>query len=71
MRTQLHWSRCGGSPSAREGPPADLTIDEFFLILRLVPKSYQDMILVDQCTGLRAGELLALRWEAVNLSGSA
>ena len=24
------------------------------------------MILVDQCTGLRAGELLALRWEAVN-----
>jgi integrase len=52
--------------SKRSRRPADLTIDEFFLILRLVPESYQDMILVDQCTGLRAGELLALRWEAVN-----
>jgi len=45
--------------SKRSRRPADLTIDEFLLIWRLAPKSYQDMILVDRCTGLRAGELLA------------
>ena len=54
--------------SKRSRRPAELTIDEFLLIWRLVPKSYQDMILVDQCTGLRAGELPALRWEAIDFS---
>jgi integrase len=48
-----------------------LTIDQFYLILRLVPSTYQDMLLVAQFTGLRVGELLALRWEAVDSSGSA
>ena len=52
--------------SKRSRKPVDLTIEQFFLILRLVPESYRDMILVDQCTGLRAGELLASRWEAIN-----
>jgi integrase len=52
--------------SKRSRKPVDLTIDQFYLILRLVPESYQDMLLVDQCTGLRAGELLALRWDAVD-----
>ncbi len=52
--------------SKRSRKPIDLTIEQFFLVLRLVPESYQDMILVDQCTGLRAGELLALRWEAID-----
>jgi integrase len=56
--------RYGVSPSDLES--LDLTIDQFYLILRLVPESYQDMLLVDQCTGLRAGELLALRWDAVD-----
>jgi integrase len=32
----------------------------------LVPNKYQDMLLVAQFTGLRVGELLALRWEAID-----
>jgi len=52
--------------SKRSRKPIDLTIEQFFLVLRLVLESYQDMLLVDQCTGLRAGELLALQWEAID-----
>jgi integrase len=52
--------------SKRSRKPVDLTIHQFLLILRLVPKSYQDMLLVAQCTELRVGELLALQWEEVN-----
>lgn len=52
--------------SKRSRKPVDLTIEQFFLILRLVPAKYQNMLLVDQCTGLRVGELLALQWEKVN-----
>jgi integrase len=52
--------------SKRSKKAADLTIDQFFLILRLVLNTYQYMLLVAQCTGLRVGELLALRWEAVD-----
>ncbi len=52
--------------SKRSKKPTDLTIDQFYLILRLVPNTYQDMLLVAQFTGLRVGELLALRWEAID-----
>jgi integrase len=52
--------------SKRSRKPVDLTVDEFYSILHLVPESYQDMVLVDQCMGLRAGELLALQWEAID-----
>ena len=38
----------------------------FYSIWGLIPGSYQDMVLVDQCTGLRAGELLGLQWEAID-----
>jgi hypothetical protein len=32
----------------------------------LIPESYQDMMLFDQCTEFHDGELLALQWEAVD-----
>jgi integrase len=52
--------------SKRSRKPVDLTVDQFYSILGLIPESYQEMVLVDQCTGLRAGELLALQWEAID-----
>lgn len=52
--------------SKRSRKPVTLTIDQFFQIQRLIPKQYTDMLLVAQCTGLRVGELLALRWEQVD-----
>lgn len=52
--------------SKRSRKPADLTVDQFFLILGLLPEPYRDMVLVAQCTGLRVDELLALIWSAID-----
>lgn len=52
--------------SKRSRKPADLTVDQFFLILGLLPDPYCDMVLVVQCTGLRVDELLALVWSAID-----
>jgi len=52
--------------SKRSRKPADLTLDQFFLIHGLLPERYQGMVLTDQCIGLRVGELLALAWPMFN-----
>lgn len=52
--------------SKRSRKPADLTVEQFFLLLGLLPEPYKTMALTDQCTGLRVDELLALRWHAID-----
>jgi integrase len=52
--------------SKRRRKPTDLTIEQFFLILGLLPEPYNTMVLVAQCTGLRVDELLALGWAAID-----
>jgi integrase len=54
--------------SKRRRKPSDLTIDQFFLIHRLLKKPYNDMIIVAQCTGMRVEELLALQWAAIDFN---
>jgi hypothetical protein len=39
--------------SKRRRRPTDLTIEQFFLILGMLPEPYRTMVLVAQCTGLR------------------
>lgn len=43
-----------------------LTVEQFYLILDLVPEPYRTMVLVAQCTGLRVEEILALPWENIH-----
>jgi integrase len=52
--------------SKRRRKPADLTIEQFWLIFHLLPEPYSIMSLVELCTGLRVDELLALRWAVVD-----
>lgn len=52
--------------SKRRRKPADITVEQFFLIYGLLPEPYSDMTLVALCSGMRAEELLALQWTAIN-----
>lgn len=54
--------------SKRRRKPTDLTIEQFYLIHRLLKKPYDDMIIVAQCTGMRVEELLALQWAAIDFN---
>ena len=46
--------------------PVVLTVEQFYLILGLLPEPYRTMVLVAQCTGLRVEEILALPWENIH-----
>jgi integrase len=46
--------------------PVVLTVEQFYLILDLLPEPYRTMVLVAQCTGLRVEEVLALPWENIH-----
>ena len=50
----------------RSRKPADLRVNQFFLILGLLPECYRDVVLVAQRTGLRVDQLLALVWSAID-----
>jgi hypothetical protein len=52
--------------SKRRKRPADITIEQFFMIHGLLPEPYRTMALVAQCTGLRVAEVLALFWEDID-----
>ena len=54
--------------SKRRRKPTDLTIEQFFLIHRLLKKPYNDMSIVALCTGMRVEELLALQWPAIDFN---
>jgi len=43
-----------------------LTVGEYFLVLDLLPQPYHTMVVVAQCLGLRAEEVLALHWSDVS-----
>ena len=46
--------------SKRKKKPVVLTVEQYYLILALIPQPYRTMVMVAQCTGLRAEEVLAL-----------
>jgi integrase len=52
--------------SKRRKKPVSLTIEQFYLILPLLPEPYQTMAVVAQCTGLRVEEVLALFWSDID-----
>jgi integrase len=52
--------------SKRRRKPTVLTIEQFFMVLGLLPEPYRTMSIVAQCTGLRVEEVLALFWEDIN-----
>jgi len=52
--------------SKRQKRPIILTVEQYFHILELLPEPYRTMVVVAQCTGLRAEEVLALEWEDID-----
>jgi len=42
--------------SKRKKRPVVLTVEQYYLILALIPQPYRTMVMVAQCTGLRAEE---------------
>jgi integrase len=48
--------------SKRQKKPIVLTVEQYYMILKLLPQPYLMMVVVAQCTGLRAEEVLALEW---------
>jgi integrase len=52
--------------SKRKKKPIVLTVEQFYLILALLPEPCRTMVMVAQCTGLRAEEVLALEWPDID-----
>jgi integrase len=52
--------------SKRQKKPIVLTVEQFYQILELLPQPYRTMVVVAQCTGLRAEEVLALEWKDID-----
>jgi integrase len=52
--------------SKRLKKPLILTVGEYVLVLDLLPQPYRTMVVVAQCLGLRAEEVLALHWSDVS-----
>ncbi len=52
--------------SKRRKKPIVLTVEQYYQILALIPQPYRTMVVVAQCTGLRAEEVLALEWEDID-----
>jgi len=52
--------------SKRQKRPIILTVEQYYQILALLPEPYRTMVIVAQCTGLRAEEVLALEWDDID-----
>jgi integrase len=52
--------------SKRQKKPIVLTVEQYYQILDLLPQPYRMMVMVAQCTGLRAEEVLALEWQDID-----
>jgi integrase len=52
--------------SKRRKKPVVLTVEQFYFILALLPEPCRTMVMVAQCTGLRAEEVLALEWQDID-----
>jgi hypothetical protein len=53
--------------SKRQKKPLILTVEQYYLVLELLPQPYRTMVVVSQCLGLRAEEVLALHWADIDL----
>ena len=49
-------------------PPRVITVDQLRALLRILPEPVRTMVLLCAFTGVRAGELFALRWRHVDLA---
>ena len=75
LRTAVEWSLLTSNPAhgvrlptkQLPRPPKVITVDQFRALQRELPEPVRTMTLVCAFTGLRAGELFALRWRHVNL----
>lgn len=52
----------------RQRRPLVLTPEQFHALIERLPDPYRTMALVAMCTGLRVSEVLALRWDHLDLS---
>ena len=52
--------------SKRKKRPIVLTVEQYYQLLELIPQPYRTMVVVAQCTGLRAEEVLALEWQDID-----
>ncbi len=52
--------------SKRRKRPVVLTVEQYYQLLDLVPRPYRTMVVVAQCLGLRAEEILALHWSDID-----
>lgn len=55
--------------SRRAKKPTVLTPEETMALMARLPEPYRLMVMVAICTGLRASEILALRWSRIDLRG--
>ena len=53
--------------SKRQKKPLILTVEQYYIVLELLPQPYRAMAVVSQCLGLRAEEVLALHWADIDL----
>ena len=75
LRTAVEWNYL--SSNAARGvrlpakqlvrPPRVITVEQLRALLRILPEPVRTMVLVCAFTGVRAGELFALRWRHVDL----
>lgn len=58
-----------GMPTAKEGEYVFLTVEETRVLEAVAPPRFRAMIHLAVWTGMRIGEIMALRWENVDLEG--
>jgi integrase len=75
LRTAVEWRLVSSNPAhgvrlpARQlsRPPRIITIEQFRSLLAALPEPVRTMVLLCGFTGVRAGELLALRWRHIDV----
>jgi integrase len=55
--------------SKRMRKPKVLTVQQYHLLLPLIPEPYRTMVVIAQCLGLRVSEILGLQWRDLDFEG--